>query len=450
MERGTGSVEFKFPPSAFRIPHSLIKYDMKSTELNQPSNAPPRLFYGYIVAVAGFVIMATMFSSRYAFGVFFKPMLTEFGWSRATLSGALSLSMVMEGLLGIVMGGMNDKFGPRVVLTLCGFLIGIGGFLMSQVQAVWQLYLFSGIIVGIGMSGGWVPVTSTIAKWFFKNRGFMSGFVLTGTGLAALVVPPFANWLISAYGWRNAFSSMGIGSLIIVVLTAQFFRRDPSQMGLVPYGVKMEGEKVSDLNGKGFTLREAFLTSQFWITTLMMFFFGYCMFTVVVHLVPYATDLNISASSAAKILGSMGATGIIGRLLLGTLSDRIGSRRIFIIGFVWMPIGFLWLASAKEAWSLYLFTAIFGITQGGMGASESPLVAEIFGMRSHGLIYGFMGFGLTLGAAIGPWLAGYLFDVMESYKMAFAICAAFGLIGFVFTILIKPIWDDRARSKITH
>jgi MFS family permease len=107
-----------------------------------------------------------------------------------------------------------------------------------------------------------------------------------------------------------------------------------------------------------------------------------------------------------------------------------------------MPISFIWLATAREAWALYLFTMTFGITQGGMGAAESPLVAEIFGLKSHGFIYGFVGFGFTIGAAIGPWLAGYLFDVMKSYQIAFAICAALGVIGLVCTIFIKPIKFD--------
>ena len=415
---------------------------MKNTEFNQPIADSPRFFYGYIIAVAGFIIMATMFSSRYAFGVFFKPVLAEFGWSRAALSAALSLSMFTEGLLGIVMGGMNDRFGPRVVLTICGIFIGLGGLLMSQVQAIWQLYLFSGVIIGIGMSGAWVPMTSTIARWFFKRRGLMSGFVLTGTGLAALVIPPFADWLIAEYGWRNAFSIMGIGSLIIVVLTAQVFKRDPSQIGLVPHGVTVEEGSVPSVIVKGFTAREALLTGQFWIMVLMLFSFGFCMFTVVVHMVPYATDLNISASTAAKILGSMGGTAIVGRLLLGMLSDRIGSRGIYIIGLIWMPISFLWLATARDAWALYFFTMTFGIIQGGMGAAESPLVAEIFGLKSHGFIYGFVGFGFTIGAAIGPWLAGFLFDVMKTYQIAFAICAALGLIGLVCAIFIKPVKFD--------
>jgi MFS family permease len=313
---------------------------------------------------------------------------------------------------------------------------------MSRIHAVWQLYLFLGILIGIGMSGAWIPITSTMVRWFFRRRGFMSGFVLTGTSVAALVTPTFADWLIAAYGWRNAFSIMGIGTLLIVVLTAQFFKRDPSQIGLMPYGATTEGEKLSDLIIKGLSLRQAFLTKQFWLTIFMLFSFGYCMFTVIVHIVPYATDLNISTSNAAKILGSMGGVAIIGRLLLGTLADRIGSQRIFIIGFILMPMGLFLLVPAKEAWVLYLFTVTFGMAQGGMGAAESPLVAEIFGLRSHGLIYGVLGLGFTIGGAIGPWLAGYIFDVMGSYKMAFAICAAFGLMGLVLTILIKPIRDD--------
>jgi MFS family permease len=416
-----------------------------SQDLNPTSKPASRLFYGYIVAVAGFIIMGTMYSSRYAFGVFFKPVLTDFGWTRAMTSGALSLSLLMEGLLGIVMGAITDKFGPRAVLTFCGVLLGIGGFLMSRIHAIWQIYLFLGIIIGIGMSGAWVPVTSTIARWFFRRRGFMSGFVLTGTGVAALLTPPLADWLIAAYGWRNAFSIMGIGALVIVVLTAQLMKRDPSRMGLLPESTKIERVEESIPNDIGLTFREAISTNQFWLVNIMLFSFGFCMFTVVVHIVPHATDLNISGSTAAKILGLIGGAVIIGRLFLGMLADRIGSRWIFIIGFILMPIGFFWLVPAREAWMMFLFAGTFGLAQGGMGTAESPLVAEIFGLRSHGLIYGAMGIGFMSGAATGPWLAGYIFDIMGSYRLDFVICSSIGLLGLFFTGLLKPIKEDRTR-----
>ena len=110
---------------------------MTGREVRQGPGAKPVVFYGYIVVGAALCIMVAVFGTRYAFGVFFKPMLTYFGWTGAITSGAFSLSMVLEGLLGIVMGGLTDRFGPRLVMTLCGFLLGLGYLLMSQVNAIW-------------------------------------------------------------------------------------------------------------------------------------------------------------------------------------------------------------------------------------------------------------------------------------------------------------------------
>ena len=111
----------------------------------------PGFFYGYVIVLIGFFNMLLMFGAFYSFGVFFKPLSTEFGWTRATTSGAYSLAMFLSGLLAIVMGRLTDRFGPRVVLTLCGFLLGLGFLLMSQVSAIWQLYLFYGVIIGVGL-----------------------------------------------------------------------------------------------------------------------------------------------------------------------------------------------------------------------------------------------------------------------------------------------------------
>ncbi|MFC1867768.1 MFS transporter [Thermodesulfobacteriota bacterium] len=409
--------------------------------MNQTSEAPPRLFYGYIIAVAGLIIMTSMFSTRFVFGVFFKPVLTDFGWTRAMTSFAFSLSMFMEGLIGIAMGGLNDRFGPRIVLSICGALVGLGCLLMSQITAIWQLYLFFGIIMGSGMSGVWVPLTGMVARWFVLKRGIMTGFVLTGAGLGALIAPPLANWLISVYDWRNAFSIMGIPVLVLVILAAQFLRGDPSQMGLMPYGSETGGnpELKSQSNEEGFHLREAVLVRQFWLVMFMLFCFGFCSFLVIVHIVPHATDIRFSAVDAARVLAAIGGITIIGRLFLGNLADKTGSRGVFIIGFIAMTASFFWLVPARELWMLYVFAMVFGFVQGGMGSSESLLVADIFGLRSHGLIYGIIACGFTLGATVGPWLAGYLFDITGSYQSSFVTCAVIGIIGLILTVLIKPI-----------
>ncbi|MDP2917649.1 MAG: MFS transporter [Dehalococcoidia bacterium] len=160
------------------------------------------LFYGYVIVVASFFIMIATYGTYFAFGVFFNPVLAEFGWTRVMTSGAFSLSMVVHGVLGIGSGVLTDKLGPKIVIAVSGLVLGLGYLLMSQVGNIWQLYLFYGVIVGIGMSAAWVSILSTVARWFVTRRNMVTGIVLTGTGVGALIAPPIASRLISAYDWH--------------------------------------------------------------------------------------------------------------------------------------------------------------------------------------------------------------------------------------------------------
>lgn len=419
---------------------------MARHEVGRSPAATPRFFYGYVIVVAALIIMMASFGTYFAYGVFFNPMLNELGWTRAMTSGAFSLSMLIQGLLGVVMGGLTDRLGSRVVMTVCGVFLGLGYLLMSQTSAVWQLYLFYGVIIGIGMSSVWVPLMSTVARWFAKRRTMMSGIVLTGTGIGTLIAPPWASWLISMYDWRTSFAIIGIIVLVVIVLAAQFLRRDPTQMGQVPFGKSAREEQPVEAGTDGFSLKEAAFTRQFWIVLGMFLCFGISMFAIMVHIAPHAIELGFSASSAASILAAMGITVIVGRVALGSAADRIGDRKVFIIGFILMSASLLWLLPATQMWMFYLFAAVFGFAHGGMGASESPLIAELFGLRSHGLILGVTSLGFTSGGAVGPLLAGYIFDVTGSYQIAFLVCAALAIIGLILTIFLTPISDKPGKS----
>ena len=158
----------------------------------------PSFFYGYVVVAVAFIIMTATIGTYYSFGIFFKPMSADFGWNRALTSGAFSLSWLVTGFLTIAIGWLNDRFGPRPVMTLCGLLAGIGFLLMSQVNTIWQLYAFYGVLIGAGLSV-FVPLLSTVARWFVKRRTLMSGIVVCGIGVGSLAIPPLANWLIQTY-----------------------------------------------------------------------------------------------------------------------------------------------------------------------------------------------------------------------------------------------------------
>jgi len=391
--------------------------------------------------------MVAIWSTYLAFGVFFKPVITEFGWTRALTSGAFSLSMIMQGLLGIVMGALNDRFGPRRVMTFCGFFLGLGYLLMSQITSIWQLYLFYGVIIGTGMGGCWIPLLSTIARWFVKRRTIMTGIVVTGGGIGGLAGPLLSNWLISTYDWQASYIILGSAVLVIVISGAQFLRRDPSQMRQVPYGENEGEERDLKAGTQGFSLKEAVYTRKFWMASAMLCCFGYCLFSITVHLVPHATDLGISAVSAASILAAMGGLSIAGNIVLGSVGDRIGNRRVFIIGFILMSASLFWLVPAREMWMLYLFAVAMGFAHGGMGASESPLVAGLFGLKSHGLIFGVIGMGFTIGAAIGPFLSGSIFDATGSYQTSFLVCACIGIVGLVLAVLLTRIKGEQGKAK---
>ncbi|MFC1861237.1 MFS transporter, partial [Chloroflexota bacterium] len=165
---------------------------------------------------------------------------------------------------------------------------------------------------------------------------------------------------------------------------------------------------------------------------------GFCFFTSMVHIVPHATDLGFSATTAANILATVGGAGIVGRVVMGNVADRIGNRLTYIVCFLFISLTYLWLVFAKELWMLYLFAIIFGFAIGGTGVLGSPLTAKLFGLRSHGLILGFVNLGVTGGGALGPIFAGYIFDSTNSYEISFLASAAVAFVGIILAVLIRP------------
>lgn len=409
-------------------------------------NRKPKIFYGYIIVAVAFLIMLVFAGALYSFGIFLKPLATEFGWTRATTSGAYSIAMVLMGLLGIVTGRFNDRFGPRLVVAASGFLVGIGYLLMSQISAVWQLYLVYGVIAGAGFSGFFTPLNSTLVRWFVKRRGMMTGILVSGVGIGTIIIPLLANWLISIYDWRNAYIIIGIITLVLIISASQFLKRDPYQIGQLPYGADEITGGSSNLPDQGFSFQEAIRTRQFWLLTMLLVSFGFCLHAVMVHIAPHTTDLGIPAPTAASFLAIIGGASVVGRLIMGAAIDRIGNRPAFIIGFIIMMGTLLWIAVVKDVWMFYLFAVIFGFAYGSMISVESPMTAELFGIREHGVILGAVSAGLPLGGTIGPVLTGGIFDITKSYTPAFLVCAAIALIGLILTLLIRPIGKEAGRK----
>ena len=258
-----------------------------------------------------------------------------------------------------------------------------------------------------------------------------------------MIAPIIANWLISLYQWRIAYLALGVAIMIISIVAAQFLKSDPSNVGQKPYG---EGEVggVVQADVSSLSLREAVGGSQFWIALVMYFCFGFSAFITLVHIVPHAIDLGISWADAAIILAITNGMTIVGRVALGVIADRFGNKEVTIIGFVLMGAAFLWLLRFTGLWDLYLFAVLFGLGWGSCSVAQSPIAASLFGLRSHGLLLGCLHLGFAIGTAVGPIVAGYIFDVRESYQLAFVLSAGINIIGVILAARLRLRGEPRA------
>ena len=354
------------------------------------------------------------------------------------MKSSFSLSMIIYGVMSIATGGFNDKFGPRSVLTICGLSIGAGHLFMSRLSTLWQLYLFIGVLISTGMSGIWVPQLSTISRWFIKRRSLMSGIAVAGMGIGGLIGPVVVGRLIEVYDWRLTYTFLGIAILLVFVPVAQLMKRDPAEVGQSPYGENDENEQIIRSGDKDFTFNESIVTLQFWLVFFILIGFGYCCSGIMVHIVPHAIVLGLSPVKAANILAVFGGVNILGVYMLGGLGDKIGNRQVFLISCLLIAVVFSGLVAIKNEWLLIFLVAVCGFAFGGMGTVESPLVAWLFGLGSHGLIYGVIHIGFTIGGALGPFVMGYLYDITGHYNSAFLTGFITALAASILTILLKP------------
>lgn len=398
-----------------------------------------RSFYGYRIVASSFAIQIAGGGAFATFGLFFANLQSDFGWSRAAISGAASMATLLMGAVSILFGRLNDRIGPRIIMIISGIALGGGYLLMSGLGSLWQLYVAYGLVVGVGMSTQDVVLLSTVARWFVARRGMMTGLVKVGTGLGQLLVPLAAAALILGYGWRGAYIAIGLFVLLTLLVSAQFLRRDPQGLGMQPMSRPESVEADGRSREKGLTLAQGTKTRQFWLVCVSEFAMSFCIMTTLVHLVNHALDLGVPPASAGILLSVIGGASIAARFLLGSASDAIGCRKAFSICFAVLFVGLLWLQVASTLWMLAVYAVSDGFARGGNFVVISPLMAEMFGTRAHGALFGLATFIGTIGGAVGPLLAGRLFDLTLSYSSAFIVLSVLMGVGLVATLLLRPL-----------
>ena len=403
------------------------------------------LFYGWVIVLIFFITAATLQGIQNSFGIFFKSIENEFLLTRAATSAIFSANLFLAGLFAFIGGWALDKYGPRIVIFLMGLFTGLGLLTSSQTNAPWQLFITYSLLIAMGTGSLYVVQNSTISRWFDRNRGLALGISGSGIGLGAVVMAPFATYLISAFDWRVAYIVIALLVWFTVVPLSVLLKRDPYEIGALPDGARLGSINLKNdddsIQPKGLSLTQALRTRSFWLFIFEMIFYASSLFLIFTHLVPHITDVGISATEAATVLSLMGGVAIAGRLIMGTISDKMSRKVSALICTSLQAIATMWLIWANSLLAFYLFAIIFGFSYGGAAPTTAALVGDTFGLRRIGGIMGMLGISHGIGAAIGPALGGIIYDVNNSYFLAFILGASVLIMATISIALIRPEMD---------
>ncbi len=398
--------------------------------------SPHDLYYGWVLVVAlGITTIISYGTTQYLFGVLVVPIDSTFGWSRASISGAYSLGLIISGLLGVPIGRLVDLRGARLLMTLGSAMAGLALIGLAGIHTLWQFYaLWSGVL-GPATALTFYPVTFTIVtNWFERRRGTALAVLTLLGGLASPIFIPLEGWLVLHLGWRMTLIVLGLTQLFIALpLHGFMLRRHPEDMGLSPDGKRSQ----SGMPLPGSTLREALHRPAFWILTVSLSLVMMGSTVILVHQVPSLIDRGYNVGLAATLAGMLGLVSLPGRYVFNIMSERFSPQKLLGMSIVLQAVGVVvFITASSMAW-LVVYVAIYGVAFGVISPLRASVMADQFGRRAYGSITAMQGIPIAFSAGLGPVAAGWLFDLLSSYNAAFWISAGILLIAAV-GILLTP------------
>jgi len=403
-------------------------------------------FYGWWIVAAG---TAVLFVSSgigfYGHGVILDPLRILHGWSKATVSSAITLYFLTAGIMGMIIGRQVDKYGPKWVLILGSVVICAGFMFLGFIRTVWQLYALY-FIMALGFScTSLVPVNTLIANWFIRKRGFVMSLTNTGLSAGGIVLVPFASFIISHWGLRFSLPVLGVIYGFVVITATFFIKQRPSDLNQFPDGetpqTSSADKTISTISYSAqmrvWTRSKAIRTVPFWSIVIAFLLALTGQIAFLVHQVSFLSHY-LGVSGAATAVSITAAASIAGRLFLGTIVDRCDNRHVIMVCFLIQGIAMLTLAHYNHVVILYLGTFAFGLTMGSIIMMQSLIIGECFGLVSFATVSGFAGLFTMSGAAFGPTIAAVIYDATQSYQTAFTIFAVMSLVAIVVIYFAGP------------
>jgi MFS family permease len=380
------------------------------------------------VVAGAFAVMFVGFGCAYTFSAFLDALQRDFGASRGEVSLVFSLAGFLYFGLGVFSGPLADRWGARRLAVAGMVLVGLGLVLAGQARSLTQIFWAYGLGVGLGVGASYVPVLGAVQRWFVRQRGFASGLAVSGIGVGTLAMPPLASWFIDTLGWRDAYLALGVLAAVVGVGMALLVENDPRARGLGPDGDPPQAQAATALP-PGASVREAVGSGRFAGLYAACLISSFGLFVPFVHLVAYALDHGVAASSAVLLLGAIGVGSTAGRFFLGGLADRMGRHYALPLMSAGMALSLVVWAVSGGFWGLALFAFAYGVFYGGFVALLPALVMDWFGGRHIGAVIGILYTSVAIGTLIGPSAAGFAFDLTRSYLLPILVAIGANLVA---------------------
>lgn len=420
-----------------------------------------RYHYAWVVAAASGIATLVGAEPLALFGVFLEPIATDLGVSRGAVSAVYWIAFFCLGISSIASGWATDNMGLRKTLTIATIGTVVPLVMLAQVKQLWQLYLWYGVFYGFARAGFTTPMLITITLWFKEKQGLAVGIISSGLAVGPMFFAPLFRYLISVYGWGNAFLILGVISGVILAPCCLIIRNHPSDMGLRPYGDTDE-KGVSGLpvitqshqplyyrTDVSNFFRYAMKTQPFFLLPLIHFVGCVSHAIPLAHVVVMATDRGIDPMVASTVLGVAIGVSATSRLTAPMFSEKIGGRKVLVLFLLMQGISILWLLPAKQLWLFFVFSIFFGLGYGGEMTPFPILNRQYYGTAPIGMIFGFQTMVACVGMGVGGFLGGFLYDLMGNYTLAIWVAVLMGFAGAGLSyFLIDPFKPGSRRTGL--
>lgn len=389
--------------------------------------------YGWVIVAAGAVITCVAMGAIFALPVYLQPIAEDAGWTRAGISGAMTVAFIVMGIAGFGWGVLTDRIGARPVVLMASVILGLGLFLASRATSLAVFQFAYGGLLGAAGGAFFAPLMAVTVGWFEKNRSLAVSLVTVGAGVAPMVVTPLATILIEAYGWRSAMQMTAVAA-VVLLLAAGMFIRNPPLVAATPAAEPSVAGPAPRPAGTFSVLR----TPQFIVLATTFFLCCAAHSGPIFHTVSYAMICGASALAAASIYSVEGVAGLFGRVIFGVLADRLGVRRVIVAGLTLQAVGIFGYVYVTQLTEFYMLAVVLGMVYGGVMPLYAVIAREYFGPHVMGMVLGAATLTSSLGMAFGPLGGGWLYDTYGSYHWLYIASAAVGIAAAAMALAFPP------------